>query len=172
MDTLSASMAESKLLLHHFYKAEHFIGTFIIVVIFLRHIVIGLKIFAPELIYPESAFVDVEMNITLFKIRGASHPNLRFWMQGFNSLPCTVTDAFAMLIGQSKENFQFIVMCFFVDFENHTTYISAIKHDAIGFVVCIIYASFDGFTGDDLAIIVNMIVTLTNSIIAPYLNAH
>ena len=103
MDTLSASMAESKLLLHHFYKAEHFIGTFIIVVIFLRHIVIGLKIFAPELIYPESAFVDVEMNITLFKIRGASHPNLRFWMQGFNSLPCTVTDAFAMLIGQSKQ---------------------------------------------------------------------
>ena len=43
-----------------------------------------------------------------------------------------------MLIGQSKENFQFIVMCFIVDFENHTTYIFATIHDAIGFVVCII----------------------------------
>ena len=54
MDTSPASMAESKPLLHHFYKAEHFIGTFIIVVIFLRHSVIGLKIFAPKLIYPET----------------------------------------------------------------------------------------------------------------------
>ena len=120
MDTSFASMAESNSLLHHFYKAEHFIRTFIIVVIFLRHIVIGLKIFAPKLIDPESAFVDVEMNITLFKIRGARHPNLRFWMQGFNRLPSTIADTFTVFVGQNEKNFQFIVMCFIVDFENYT----------------------------------------------------
>ena len=60
-------MTESKPLLHHFYKAEHFIGTFVGIVFFIiGHIVLRLKVFTPELIYLKSAFVDIERDLRKF----------------------------------------------------------------------------------------------------------
>lgn len=82
-------------LLHNLYKPEHFIGTFVGVAVFIvvEHRLVGLKILAPKLIDLESAFVDVEMYITLLEIWCAGFPNDGFGVQGFNCKPRTVTDA-------------------------------------------------------------------------------
>lgn len=97
MDAFSASMAESPPLLHHFYKPEHLVGTFIGIMFFIfGHIAFQLKIFTPELIDLKSAFIDIKMNITFLEIGCASLPNHRFGMQGFNRLPCAIADTFTV----------------------------------------------------------------------------
>ncbi len=55
-----------KLFINNFYKSKHFIWS--VLVIFFINSVVGLKIPAPKLIYLETAFIYVKMNISFFKI--------------------------------------------------------------------------------------------------------
>ena len=58
------------LLFHSFYKVEHLVRALVgIVLVLLWHLVIGLKIFAPELVNLKSALVYVKMDVALLKIR-------------------------------------------------------------------------------------------------------
>ena len=101
------------ILLYDLNKPKHFIR---IVLFGINHRFTRLKIFTPKLIYHKTAFVYVKVNITLFKIRCASLPNLCIGVQCLDSLPCTISDSFAMLIGRDKKNLQFVVIRFLVDF--------------------------------------------------------
>ena len=93
-------------LFHYLKKSEHLIRTLVGgVLIIVRHCVIGFEILTPKLVYLKAAFIDVEMDIPLFKIWRTSLPHLGFGVQSLNRLPRTVTDAFAVLIGQSEKNF-------------------------------------------------------------------
>ena len=66
---------------HYFDESEHLVRPFIrIMLIFVLERMVGVEIFAPELIDLKAALVNVKMNVTLLKIRRAGLPNLGFWM--------------------------------------------------------------------------------------------
>lgn len=62
--------APVKGLLHYFFKSEHFVRTFATVL--LVRVTVE---FAKKLYGMETTFVDVKMDIPLFKIRRAGFPN-------------------------------------------------------------------------------------------------
>ncbi len=62
-------------LFHSFYESEHLIRSFIL--FFGRCVWVNI-VFAEKFNCRKSAFVDVKMNISLFKIGRAGFPNLRF----------------------------------------------------------------------------------------------
>ena len=69
-------------LFHHLNESKHFVRSLVgivFIVIFLE-VVLGDEMLTPELINLKAAFVDVKMNISLFKIRGAGLPNTGFGM--------------------------------------------------------------------------------------------
>ena len=125
---------EKRLWLHHLDKTEHFIRTFIGIVLFiLEHYVLGLKIFTPKLIDLKAALVYVKMDIALLKIGCAGFPYFRFGMQSLNRLPCAVANAFTVRFGQYKENIQVVMMRFLVNREYQTTDLLTVKHNTVGF---------------------------------------
>ena len=75
-------------------------------------------------------------------------------------LPRTVADAAAVRLGQHKENIQVVVMRFLVDGEDHAAHLLAVQHDAVSFTFGIVDRSLNGRAGDDLAVLVNMVVAL------------
>ena len=89
-----------RLRIHHLNEAKHFVRTFVeIVFCVFQHIVFGLEILTPKLIYLKPTFVYVKMDISLFKIRCAGFPNFRFGVQSLDCKPCAVADTFAMCFG-------------------------------------------------------------------------
>ena len=130
---LKICVAKSKktaLRLHHLDKTEHFIRSLVgIVLLILKHIVFGLKIFTPKLVDLKTALVYVKMDIALLKIGCAGFPYFRFGMQSLNRLPRAVADAFAMCFGQYKENIQVVMMRFLVNREYQTTDLLTVKHN-------------------------------------------
>ena len=104
-------------LFYSLYKVEHFIGAIVRVVFFVvRHWVRRLKMLAPKFVDLETAFVDVEMDIPLFKIGRTGFPHDRFGMEGFHRLPRAVADAFGMLFGSNEQNLQFVMVGFVINF--------------------------------------------------------
>ena len=94
---------EKRLWLHHLDKTEHFIRTFVGIVLFiLEHFVFGLKILAPKLVDLKTALVNVEMNIAFFKIWSAGLPNLGLGMQSLYRKPRTISDALGVLLGRNE----------------------------------------------------------------------
>ena len=83
---------------------EHLVGALVrIMLVVIRHIMVGMKIFAPKLIYLKSAFVYIEVNVALFKAGGTSLPNFSLGVQLLNCAPCAVTDPLAMCFGRNEE---------------------------------------------------------------------
>ena len=81
-------------LFHHLDKTEHFVGSFVgVVLLTVGHFVIGSKIFAPKLIDLKTALIDVKVNVALLKIRCAGFPDLCLRMQCFHCLPGAIADA-------------------------------------------------------------------------------
>lgn len=105
----------------------------------------------------EAAFVDVEVDIPFLKIRGAGFPDLGIRVEPFDLLPRGKADALAMNIGRNEKQFQFVVLCFFVDFQYKAADNFAVLPDAVG------NAAVDTLlncpTGDNLAVVVNVVVT-------------
>ena len=87
-------------LFYYLYKSKHFIRAIVGIVLFVfEHTVFVLKILTPELVDLKSAFVYVEMDISLLKVRSTGFPNLCFGVQSFNRLPRAVANAFAVCLG-------------------------------------------------------------------------
>ena len=78
--------------LHHLDKAEHLVRPLvgIVILILLRHFMIGPEILPPKLIDLKAAFVDVKMDITLLEIRRTGLPNHSFGVQSLNLQPRAV----------------------------------------------------------------------------------
>ena len=82
---------------HNLFKAEHFIGTLIwcCFSVFLRRI--RLRVHSgKKLNGVKTAFVDIKMDIALFKIWRAGFPDLGFGVQSFHGKPSAVANAFAV----------------------------------------------------------------------------
>ena len=144
---------------HKFFKAEHFIGTLIgcCFSVFLRRI--RLRVHSGEKLNGvKTAFVDIKMNIALFKIWRAGRPDLGFGVQSFHGKPSAIADAFAVFLRRNEKKFQLVVMCLFVDFQHHTANLSAIIQNSICLAVGCINALLNRRTGNDFAVLLKMIV--------------
>ena len=99
------------------------------------------------------------MDIALFKIWRAGCPDLGFGVQSFHGKPSAVADAFAVFLRRNEKKFQLVVMCLFVDFQHHTANLSAFIQNPVCFAVGCINALLNGCAGNDLSILLKMIVT-------------
>ena len=86
-------------------------------------------------------------------------PDLGFWVQSFHGKPSAIADAFAVFLRRNEKKFQLIVMCLFVDFQHHTANLSAFIQNPVCFAVGCINALLNGCAGNDLSILLKMIVT-------------
>ena len=93
-------MTVSPNLFHHLHKAEHLVRPLVGILPFtLGQFVLGLKILAPKLIDLKTAFVDVKVDIALFKIGRAGFPYFGLGMLSLDRLPRAVADSFTMCLG-------------------------------------------------------------------------
>ena len=89
-------------LFHYLKKSEHLIRTLVGgVLIIVRHCVIGFEILTPKLVDLKAAFIDVEMDIPLFKIWRTSLPYLGFGVQSLNGKPRAIAISSAVRIGRN-----------------------------------------------------------------------
>ena len=98
------------------------------------------------------------MDIALFKIWRAGLPDLGFGVQSFHGKPSAIADAFAVFLWRNEKKLQLVVMCLFVDFQHHTANLSAFIQNPVCFAVGGIDALLNGCAGDDLSILLKMIV--------------
>ena len=100
------------------------------------------------------------MNVTFLEVGRTRLPHHRFRMKRLHCLPCTVANAFAVLIGDRKQDFQLVVVGFFVDPQNDAADLFAIHNNAVGFTVRCVNATLDGLAGYDLALEIDVVITL------------
>ena len=98
------------------------------------------------------------MDIALFKIWCAGRPDLGFRVQSFHGKPSAIADTFAVFLRQNEKKFQLDVMCFFVDFQHYTANLSAIIQNPICLAVGCVNALLNCRTGNDLSVLLKMIV--------------
>lgn len=145
-----------RLSFHDFDKAEHFVGAVLLLVALGRQI--KRMLCGKKLHDLEAAFVEVKVDIPLFKIRSKGFPHLGFGMQCLYCLPCAVSDAPAVDFRGGEQDIQLIVAGGPVDFQDHAAYFLPVADNAVGFAVRCIQTGLDGLAGDDLALAVQMIV--------------
>ena len=58
----------------------------------------------------KTAFVDIKMNIALFRIWRAGCPDLGFGVQSFHGKSSAIADAFAVFLRRNEKKLQLIVM--------------------------------------------------------------
>ena len=101
---------------HNFNEMEHFVGAFFFLLVFIIvRFVCWVKIFTPKFINFKTALVYIKMNVALFEIGSTGFPNFCFRMQCLYSKLCTITDTFGVFFGRNKENFQFVIVGFFIN---------------------------------------------------------
>ena len=52
----------------------------------------------------ETASVDIEMDVSGFKVRGDRLPDFNIWVEFLNFAPCRITYALAVTLGKSKKD--------------------------------------------------------------------
>lgn len=107
----------------------------------------------------EVGFVEVKVDVPLFKIRGEGFPHLGFGVQCLYRLPCAVADAPAVDFPVSEQDTQLIVVGGAVDFQDHAAYFLPVADDAVGLDAQCAQTGFGGFAGDDLTLAVQVIVS-------------
>ena len=73
----------------------------------------------------ETAAINVEVDVSFFKIRGTGFPDLCFRVQCFDCLPCAVTDAFAVFGRINEKKVERIAVGLAVDGQHNATHLSA-----------------------------------------------
>jgi len=86
-------------LFHSFLKAAEAIAARNIIGIILSRLRVC---FAEEFYHMEAAFVNVEVDVPLFKVGCMGFPDFRFRVQCLNGLPCSKTNTLAMAIHIDK----------------------------------------------------------------------
>lgn len=127
---------------HDFDKAEHFVGAVLLLTVLGRQIE---RVLCGEKLHDlETAFVEVKVDVPLFKIRGESFPHLGFGMQYLHCLSCAVSDAPAVDFRGGEQDIQLIVVGGLIDFQDHAAYFLPVADNAVGFAVRRIQTGFDG----------------------------
>lgn len=80
--------------------------------------------------------IDIEMDISCFKIWRYGFPDFNFRMEFLDCAPCCIPDAFAMHFGRYKQQVEISVLSIYLD--NYATDRSPFLHDPIS------HATIDG----------------------------
>ena len=148
------------LLLHLFFKPEHTIKVFtLIIVLFAGLWIMRIRMMAVEEFDDmETAFVDIEMDIPCLEAGSTGLPDFCLRIQAFNFLPGRIADTFAVCPGMDKQQFQHIMSGRFVDLQDKTADYFAVFPDNIGCTV--VNTVFYCFSGNDLAVFFKVLVPL------------
>ena len=100
-------------LFHPLFKAaEAFSAGDILVGIFFARLRVC---FAEEFYHMEAAFVNVEVDVSLFKVGRMGLPNFCFRVQCLNRLPCSKTNTLAMAIHIDEQQLKFVAVGVWMD---------------------------------------------------------
>lgn len=105
----------------------------------------------------ESAAIDIEVYITLFKIRRNGFPDRDLRMHCFDFTPCRISDAFAVNVRRYEQQFKLTVIVFC--FDNNTVDRFIVLYDPES--CTLVDRTGNRLMGDDLAVLFKMIVPLT-----------
>ena len=94
-------------LFHSFLKAAETIAARNIIRIILSRLRVCS---AEEFYHMEAAFVNVEVNVPLFKVGRMGFPNLCFRVQCFDCLPCSKTNTLAMAIHIDEQQLKLVAV--------------------------------------------------------------
>ena len=111
-------------LFHSFLKAAETIATRKIIRISLSRLRVR---FAEEFYHMEAAFVNVEVDVSLFKVGCMSFPNLCFRVQCLDCLPCSKTNTLAMAIHIDEQQLQLVAVGVWMDRKYGSTHHFAVK---------------------------------------------
>ena len=90
------------------------------------------------------------MNVPFFKIRCDGFPYMNLGMKMFYSLPCCLSDSFAMALGKDEQNFQLTFFCLFVNGQHHAAHLLPVHDYAIGLAILPINGILDSFSGNNI----------------------
>ena len=99
----------------------------------------------------EPALVDIEMNVPGLEIRSTGLPDFCLRIEPLDLLPGGITDPFAVNSRIHKQQFQFIMLRFFIDFQDKTPDNPAILADTIS--DSMVDTVLDGFPGNDFSVL-------------------
>ena len=146
---------------HSLFKAEHAVKALALIVVFLACLrIMGIGMMSVEELHDmETALVDIEVDVPGFEEGRAGLSDIRLRVQALYGLPGSIADAFAVGVGRNKQQIQMVVLGCFVDFQHHAAHDLAVLSDAVGHSVA--DAFFDGLPGNNLPILLHMIVAAT-----------
>ncbi len=122
-------LTNRRFLTHSFLKPKHTVRK-LFIDLFSHLRVIGVGMMAvKELHDMETTSVDVEVDISLLKVRRYGLPDLHFRMQTFDSTPCGISDAPAVDLRRNKEDLQITVITLYAD--DHSADRLSVLHDAV-----------------------------------------
>ena len=112
---------------------------------------------------PETAAVDVEMNVSFFKVRSYRFPKFYFRMHFFNGTPGSVSNSEAVSLRRHKQEIQISVLS--VGLYDHSSDFFITEHDA----VCLagINGVRDGFMRNDFTVFLEMVIPETEFLRGP-----
>ena len=106
-------------LFHSFLKAAESITTRNIIGIILSRLRVR---FAEEFYHMEAAFVNVEVDVPLLKVRCMGFPNFCFRVQCLDCLPCSKTNTLAMAIHIDEQQLKFVAVGVWMDRKYRSTH--------------------------------------------------
>ena len=94
---------------HNLFKAEHFIRSLVGACLSVSLRRVRLRVHGEEKLNGvKTAFVDIKMDIALFKIWRAGRPDLGFGVQSFHGKPSAIADAFAVFLRRNEKKLQLV----------------------------------------------------------------
>ena len=106
-------------LFHSFLKAAEAIAAGNIIGIILSWLRVR---FAEEFYHMEAAFINVEVDVPLFKVRCMSFPNFCFRVQCLDCLPCSKTNTLAMAIHIDEQQLKLVAVGIGMDCKYSSTH--------------------------------------------------
>ena len=104
--------------------------------------------------YMKAAAIDVEMDITGFKIRRDRTPDLDLRKHSFDLAPSGVTDTLAVSLRRYEQDLELAVIA--ADFQNHAAELLSVANNSVS--VAAVNALLYCFSGDYLSVLFKMIV--------------
>lgn len=89
--------------------------------------------FAEKLHHVKTAFVDIEMDVPLFKVWRVGLPYFCFRVQSFNGLPSGKTHTLAVAVHIDEQKLKLIAIGIRMDGENRAAYNFSIQNNIIAF---------------------------------------
>ena len=107
----------------------------------------------------KAASIHIEMDIALFKIGCAGLPDINFRMHCLDCQPRRIAKPLAVDLRVHEQQLQIAAAGFAVNAQDNAAGVLPVVLNAIGLRMPAVNSGFDGLTGDDLAVLLKVIIT-------------